>query len=625
MMIRLLLLLFLPITLLFSSELDSLLQEYSQAHDLSSKTKNENSGHLVIFTRNDLDKMQAKNLNDVLKSTPAFTYEESRYNVPDMYNMEQLPFRSNSLRLYIDNQEISTAIYGSGMALFGDIPLGFVDHIEIYMGTPSYKFSTETAFVIVKLYSKDSQRESGGIAKTMIADDGYNQSFINYIDHIDDLEYQIYTNYNDNRQDKQLHKSTLLSKDKEIGHFFAKLQKDDFLINLHYLEKENDTYINRSLDATPEDSLMTEKFYSINFEKNILGDYLKLHIDYNHLDSNYSFRDDNGFIPGNPLSNTYNSKFDEDVTTVKFLYERDYKNHALFSGIDYRKKEWSYRQHQLGPITIPSSNYDEQNLYSIYFQDEYELSDHSILTFGYKRTEVENNGGIKDQDANNFRVGHIYTTDAFTFKTYYNDSKMTVEPYLISSNYGNSNLEPERIQLFSHETSYETASNKASIMLGYSHIHDAIMYNYTTSRVYNESGPIYYKYAVFRDEFQVLDFKNYFSFFISQRKKVPTVNQLDYRGGTLRTFYTYEGFDLFSEVIYRKNDESKENYFDLSLGFKKELYKDVRLSFKAENILNDSYATTFNILRDPNNVLSSDQIQSEHSPKRFLISLEYRF
>ena len=62
------LLFFISITSLFADDMDNLLKEFSQKSDLSSKTKNENSGHLIIYTRNDLDKMQAKSLKDVLKS-----------------------------------------------------------------------------------------------------------------------------------------------------------------------------------------------------------------------------------------------------------------------------------------------------------------------------------------------------------------------------------------------------------------------------------------------------------------------------------------------------------------------------------------------------------------------------
>lgn len=617
-------LILLTFTCLWADSLDTLLTEYSQKDDLSEKTKIENSGHLLIYTRHDLDKMQAKSLKDVLKSISAFTYEDSRYNLPDIYNAEQLPFKSNSIRVYIDNQELTTALYGSGLSIFGDISLGFVNHVEVYLGTPSYKFSTESAFLIVKLYSKTAQRDMGGVASTVIGDDKYSQTYFNYVNKLDDTEYQVFTNFNDNRQDKINHKGTELSKDKKVGHLFAKVQKDTLKLNVQVLKNENDAFINRSLDATPLDSYMKEEYFNINLEKTFYDNTLQFYLDHTLINSEYSFVDDNNFSPFF-AGKDYESKLQENVTTFKMVHENDYGQHHIFTGIDFRNKAWKFKALSLDNVPLPQSGFDNQQVVSVYFQDEYWLTDNSIFTFGAKYSDVKNNGGINSDNGKNIRIGHILTTDRFTFKTYLNDASMMIEPYLITSNYGNKSLEKEQIKLISHETSYETESNKASIMFGYSHIDDAIMYNYSTGKVFNVPTTIRYKYIVLRDEFQILNLKNHISFFMSQRRDVPVVDVLDYRGGTLRTLYTLNEFDLFSEFVYRKNDESSTSFYDLSLGIKKEIYKDLLLSFKGENILNKAYATNFNILSDPTDITSNTTISSEHTPKRFLIGLEYRF
>ena len=57
-----------------ASEIDALLEKYKSESELSKKTKNENAGHLIVFTRDDLERMQVETLKDVLKSTRFFRF-----------------------------------------------------------------------------------------------------------------------------------------------------------------------------------------------------------------------------------------------------------------------------------------------------------------------------------------------------------------------------------------------------------------------------------------------------------------------------------------------------------------------------------------------------------------------
>ena len=102
-----------------------------------------------------LQRMQAKSLKDILKSTYPLGYNENRYGRPDptTFPIAAAPFLSSMMRVFIDNQEITTGLYGSGIVLLGDINLEFVDHIEVYTQNPSYEYSTESTYVLVKLYS----------------------------------------------------------------------------------------------------------------------------------------------------------------------------------------------------------------------------------------------------------------------------------------------------------------------------------------------------------------------------------------------------------------------------------------------------------------------------------------
>jgi len=99
---------FIP-TLIFSeSTVEQLLENYSQKNDLSQKTIDQNKGHLLLFTRDKLERMHAKTLKDVFKTMAVFSYNENRYAIPDPLSTGSLePYRSNFIRIYIDGVEIT--------------------------------------------------------------------------------------------------------------------------------------------------------------------------------------------------------------------------------------------------------------------------------------------------------------------------------------------------------------------------------------------------------------------------------------------------------------------------------------------------------------------------------------
>lgn len=609
------------LTLSQASILDKLLEEYSQKSDLSQKTKLENSGHLFVYTRNDIINMQAKNLKDILKSIPDFTYEESRYGYSDIYNSEGNSFSSHTMRLYLDNQELISGNYGSGLPIYGDMSLDFIDHIEVYLGSPSYKFTTESSLLVVKLYTKTTNKDLGGKYKVYIANDGYKQTSLNYLDLIGETKYQIYFDYKDDKQDKLSNKNTNLSRDKKVPFFFTKFEKDDLKLNFHALSQKADAYVNLSKDATPLDSSIKTDTYNINLEKSFLNNHGRFSIDHSLINTVLDFKDDN------PIISTYKNFYQdtqENVTTIKTTLEDSLGNHNIFSGFDIRRKDINFKTIKKDNLYF-NEEFDLQTIYSIYLEDEYWINNNSIFTFSTKYSKADNNGSVKDDNAHNFRLGHIYTLDSFTFKTYYSNTDMLNEPYLFTSTYANKDLRKMTVKLLSHETSYKTENSKTSLKLGVSKLIDAITYSSDYGVVVNIPNRMDFNYVVLSNEYQVLNFKNFFSFFYSYRDEIPGIGKYDYRGGQLRTMYKYGAANLFSELIYRQNDESKKDFYDLSIGCRYKIKKDFTLMIKGENILNKGYSTKYNILVDPTNPNSKTSLYSNNSAKRYLIGIEYLF
>jgi hypothetical protein len=242
-----------------------------------------------------------------------------------------------------------------------------------------------------------------------------------------------------------------------------------------------------------------------------------------------------------------------------------------------------------------------------------------------KYSKSENNGNIKDENAQNYRLGYTHLIDAFTFKTYYSNTDMLNEPYLFTSTYANKDLKKMTVKLLSHETSYQTENSKTSLKLGISKLIDAIAYSSDYGVVVNIPNSMDFNYAVFSTEYHILNFKNFFSAYYSYRDNIPGIGKYDYRGGQLRTSYITGASTLFSEIIYRQNDESKKDFYDLSLGWKYKVKKELTLSLKGENILDKGYSTKYSILEDPTNPNNKTSIYSNNTAKRFLIGVEYLF
>jgi iron complex outermembrane receptor protein len=62
----------------------SMLQNLRKKSELHNETKEENAGFVTIYSREDLDRMQAYTLKDILKSIPFLTYQEGLVGTPSI-------------------------------------------------------------------------------------------------------------------------------------------------------------------------------------------------------------------------------------------------------------------------------------------------------------------------------------------------------------------------------------------------------------------------------------------------------------------------------------------------------------------------------------------------------------
>jgi vitamin B12 transporter len=149
-----------------NDDLSSLLNMYEKESDLSKQTKIESLGHVVIFTRRDLDRMQFETLSDVLKYVKLTTSSKSRFGRNGLSELGNGSVFPSSVRLYLNDMDLSYAQTDSPFFTYSNLSLTHIDHIEIYLGAAALKLGNYPSSIVIKLYTKDPKREDSIIFKT---------------------------------------------------------------------------------------------------------------------------------------------------------------------------------------------------------------------------------------------------------------------------------------------------------------------------------------------------------------------------------------------------------------------------------------------------------------------------
>jgi len=609
-------------------DISDLLENIKKKTDLSQKTKLENGGISFIFTRDELERMQAKSLKDVLKSTYPFGYNENIYARPDPLTFSTTaPFLSSMMRVFIDNQEITAGIYGSGIAILGDIDLGFVDHIEIYTQNPTYEFSTEATMVLVKIYTKVAQKDEGGKVELNYSTYGANRINGYYSQELDDWSYFSYVSSTDLNRKKYYSNSTELTRDKDRVHLLTSLYNDNNRILLQAIKTNEDTFIGKSIDATPIEN--TNNLSSLHIGYDTKFKNLSFLTTYDFMSENHRFVDDIGSI------NSMDGKHSSQIFTAELKYDYITSSNKLVVGTKYRYKKYNYDLRLVNGITQPAVQNDSQVIGTLFLENQYSLAENSILTLGISTSEVKNSNSPLDDDLLMYRVGHTYTTQNWVFKTIGSHVEIVLDPYLVNEQNiytVDGDIKSQSLDTIIENITYENKNNKYELILGSFKSKDYVVPTapYMKLDNYNnviKSQGIHLRWTHNYNKFDKL----FLSFGYTRKGNMPSPlpDILKEYTGVIRDIRSYEKFDIFNEVIYYKDSMQNENFYDYGAGVKYHHNKDFTVSLKGENLLNKAKVTKFNRvdITTLTNPIPSLDTPIEVSPidRRVTLSMEYLF
>jgi len=613
------------VTSLAAESLDTLLNEYKSESELSKKTKDENAGNLIVYTRNDLERMQVESLKDLLKSQRFFRYFENREGEPDLLNADPLSYSSKSIKIYLNNTELTNPIAGTGIILFGNIAMDFIDHVEIYQGFPSFEFAIEPALVVIKLYTKSPKKDAGCRIKALVGTNGSNKENIYTADVTENnVGYFLYANHEDDNRYKRSAEDKTFKRDVHTNHFYASFEKEATKLELNALKIKRDEFLGALPYTPPLSDEKEQSYFNATLSTKLLSDNsLSLHADYLRTSGDYKAT----YSPAVPALyggfSTFEQPYDAQALTLLAKKEYHFVKHSLSLGLQFRHKLFDLDNIKRDGIEDTTSQaYTSEDIYSLFMEDSYAVTDNDLLSFSLMQQFYKRNKKMKDESPQQLRLGYIKSLQHFTAKTFLNRQQLVPEPYMTAeAHIGNPDLDPETYTGGTQEFSYKTTKHFARMTLGYTQIKDFLLSD--TNAVIQNSHKALNTYA------GALEYKYYFR---ESDELHLEANILKLEGSDIamdsthfnyvfRMLNNFSKLNIFNELVINKGYRNNQTGYDYSLGAKYALTQDLKIAFKGENVFNKGLKRDYLYTIFP----TAKSLAVPVIEQKFMLSMEYLF
>jgi len=608
--LRFLILILFTISLYAQENLVTLLNSYKKESDLSKITKQEAAGIIDIFTREDLEKMQAKDFNDVLKLIGGLHETRLSNNITAFSKPTTTTIQLPSVRLYINDHDMSSSSFGSAFLIWGELPLEYIDHIEVYKGSSSIEFGNETASLVIRLYTKKAKREAGSKIRLYGDNLGSLNGDIYHADILDNgLSYFAYANINNIKRTTyhNLYNQKIYDlKSNRNGHnLYFNLAGKNWSFEAGSYVKNSDNLLGIGVHRTPTGGNLESYHHYLHFTKKFQGD-IKLELSYDRLAYDRLYEDENGIqIANAPILQSYNIHFNDTISSIVLEKLFHYNKHSLLIGSFYKRKEFkadgNYANFTSGYLHMNS--YDNAlNLYSLYAEYTYNYDDSLRLMASVKGDFTRYNKSVQASNESIVRVGAIKHINYFQIKAFLTRSYVPIAFYQLYNPENipykaNPNLEPMRLNLASLSVKYKKGDNELELVFAKNRLHNVIVYDRTTTYGYKNSANAvnYTRYQLKYTHNFNQDNKIVFDLYTGNNSN-DVVLSPQY-ASFVQLYNTIGKFDIYNELVYKSSYSYLNLYmdasFDYTLAIKYHLNKDLSLGLRGENIFNDSFEQAY--------------------------------
>ena len=426
---------------IYAQNIDTLLDTLAQKDDMSVHTKKENAGYLTIFTRQDLDRMKVRSLKELIEKIPFLRYNENSTGLSAPYFQPYQVNNPTKIRLYINSREVLSPLFGSGFQILGQIDMAYIDHIEIYMGVPSYEISMEPTTVVIKAYTKTGKRENTTMMGISGGSYGTSDTYGYTSQDMKDFSYFVYGNHRNLKREKLYKSGSTLSRDKESEDFYAQVTMPKSKFEFQAMKGSMDNFIGESWNMTPKNSDTDFSYLYAGYSYASLDKSLKGSIDYSYMTHDYKDSSNTPLglrsIPAFPFYVPYyktRAKIDEHLLDTQISKKLKFDKFSLLFGLRNRYKRFIQDVHARDDINIPNNSYDSEDIVSVFGEMDYLLNEHNRLLLSTSVEKYIENANVKDETIYGGRIGHIYSTDNFTQKSFLFYGEFRPTPYELMVN-----------------------------------------------------------------------------------------------------------------------------------------------------------------------------------------------
>ena len=604
-------------------ELDNLLKEYESSESLYKKTKKENSGYLLIYSREDLDRMQAYTLTDVLKTVRMFSMQVNATGVMSIINSGAGKSSMPPIKLYIDDFEVSTAVQRNAFDMYGNMDIYFVNHIEIYQGGSSIEFGNQPGSMIVRLYSKDPSRENS--TSIELSTSSKSDVGLRLVDAgtTENYNYLFYASSSMMNFDNYYRNSKKLSRDEIKYQAHIKIAQDDnFVIEADTIINKTDIY--SGFGTAPTDGEVTRAYGYINATKYFPGN-IQLSLSATQ-EKKEIFNSDELGIKLTDGTTSNNIHVHESSHTYKTSIKKKVisGNSDFLIGAEFQKKSLTTEAYdgfnsatEFGPDTI--------NIYMFFLEELYTVNENNLLAFSAKLDRYEDSLSKKSNE-HSLRLGYtnilddVWKTKLFAIRRYVYPNMMQ-KSFAPPSFNVNPLLDTSYINMISGEVEYLTKKNRVVLGYAYKEVEDSIALSKTQKKHINLPNTIYYnRYYARAEHYFNIDNKIVAEYFQAYKKVYASPKA----GALIQIFNTFGKFNIYNELVYRNGysfnygagDFKVDNGYDYTLSLSYNMNKKIKLKAKGENLLNKASKSVID---------SQGLIQVPAVERRGILSVEYTF
>ncbi|MBX0310928.1 MAG: hypothetical protein JHC31_03870 [Sulfurihydrogenibium sp.] len=581
--------------------ISALLSEYEDSMDLTNKTRIESLGHYTVFTRKDIEMMQANKLSDILKSLRLHTSTQSNFGVYQLVPAGIGAGVDTPYRLFINDHEVSSLHTDNPCLTYDNYPLDNIDHIEIYWGAGAVRVGNEPSAIIVKLYTKQPDRENASVFKTFASTTkDYGFSFVDARKPRENFSYlvSVYQGYNNFKT--QYLDNTALDRDDFRQHAFLQFNYYDTSVDISFSRVKKDAYMGLALDRTPDLSKAISEDAYISITQYLLDDKsLKLNFAYDENRKKGEFENNGLYLPalGFPYYMSVSYYYDNrDLKKYTFYISKEFKTDRdvllIGSSVKFKRNDIL----DIYPTALRDKyKFKNQDLYTVFIENQFNINEKNLLFTSLKYDHYERDGGLGELNKFISRLGFIsYINDNIYVKGFLMKSYIPPSLYEIENSKDPKNLKSADGEGGSLELNYEKDKNKFQLLYGYAGMKNFIDFGQYGS--YNSDKSMRSNMLAFDYERQI-DADKKFNFsayknFINLTKLSPTF------GWYVRYLQSTDRFDFFGELIYREgftvSDGSKVSQsYNLDAGVAYHYSPSLSIKLKGENLLNSSPKSVF--------------------------------